>query len=103
MNARLCRGRIWAPPAAFGLLSALVADGVEDGLSWAALAAPAGVCVLGGGGSTTRSGNTGRAADMLPTHAAGHRQDRRILPTGRRLRLTGLPGVVEMFASPTRV
>ena len=53
MNARLGTARIWAPPAAFGiataggLLSALVADGVWDVLSWVALAAPAGVCVLG--------------------------------------------------------
>lgn len=42
-----------AAPAAFGsanavgLLSALVADGVWDALSWAALAAPVGVCVSG--------------------------------------------------------
>ena len=53
MNAWLGTARIWASPAAFGsataggLLSALVADGVWDVLSWAALAAPAGVCVLG--------------------------------------------------------
>lgn len=53
MNARLGTARIWGPPAAFGiatagcLLSALVADGVWDVLSWAALAAPASVCVLG--------------------------------------------------------
>ena len=44
MNARLGMARIWAPPAAFGsataggLLSALVADGVWDVLSWPALA-----------------------------------------------------------------
>ena len=57
MNARLGTARIWAPPTAFGimtaggLLSALVADGVWDVLSWAALAAPAGgitgCCSLG--------------------------------------------------------
>lgn len=53
MNDRLGTTRIWLPPAAFGsasavgLLSALVADGVWDALSWVALAAPVGVCVLG--------------------------------------------------------
>ena len=53
MNAGLGTARIWASPAAVGsvtaggLLSALVADGVGDVLSWAALASPAGVCVLG--------------------------------------------------------
>ena len=53
MNTRLDTARIWAPPAAVGsvtaggLLSALVADGAGDVLSWAALAAPVGICVLG--------------------------------------------------------
>lgn len=51
MNDRLGTMWIWLPPAAFGsasavgLLSALVADGVWDALSWVALAAPVGfVC-----------------------------------------------------------
>ena len=53
MSAGLGRARIWLPPAAFGsasavgLLSALVADGAWDALSWVALAAPVGVCTLG--------------------------------------------------------
>ena len=53
MSAGLGRARIWLPPVAFwsatavGLLSALVADGVWDALSWVALAAPVGVCALG--------------------------------------------------------
>lgn len=53
MSAGRGRARIWLLPAAFwiasavGLFSALVADGVWDALSWVALAAPVGVCVLG--------------------------------------------------------
>lgn len=53
MNLRLSTARIWALPAAVGsmtavgLLSSLVADGAGDVLSWAALAAPVGICVLG--------------------------------------------------------
>lgn len=53
MNTWLGTARIWAPPAAVGsvtavgLLSALVADGVGDVLSWVALDVPVGGCVLG--------------------------------------------------------
>ena len=46
------------------------------------------------------SGNMGYAVGMgmLPAHAAGLRRDHgMLLPTGRRPRLTRLPGVVEMF------
>ena len=50
MSHILSRRQIWGPPVLLGVLSlvglvaALVADGVGDALSWAALALPVAVC-----------------------------------------------------------
>jgi hypothetical protein len=53
VNATLTKTQIWGAPILFGivsvvgLVSALLADGSWDVLSWLALAAPVAVCIRG--------------------------------------------------------